>query len=101
MEYGDVDWSDAEFDDAAARDKEFSSQYSKMKSANDKGLKALIADPHNDLTDLANKIREKLKSRGFIEVHTPIFVSKAALAKMTITHGYYSCSTPPSHSHLL
>jgi len=88
MEYGDIDWTDMEFDDAAARDKEFSSQFSKLKSVNDKGIKALFDDPHNDLTDLENRIRDKLKSRGFIEVHTPIFVSKAALAKMTITEDH-------------
>jgi len=88
MEYGDANWSDAEFDDAQARDREFSSQFSKLKSANDKGIKDVIANPCNDLTDLENRIREKLKSRGFIEVHTPIFVSKAALAKMTITEDH-------------
>ena len=88
MEYGDIDWSDAEFEDPASRDKEFSSQFSKLKSANDKGIKDVIANPRNDLTDLENKIREKLRSRGFIEVHTPIFVSKAALAKMTITEDH-------------
>ena len=88
MEYGDIDWSGKEFEDAASRDREFSVQYSRMKSANHKCLEALIADPHNDLTDLANRIRAKLGSRGFIEVHTPIFVSKAALAKMTITEDH-------------
>ncbi len=85
MEYGDENWADAEFEDAAARDKAFSAKMSALKSANDKGLKGVISNPSNDLTDLANAIRSKLKARGFIEVHTPIFVSKAALAKMTIT----------------
>jgi phenylalanyl-tRNA synthetase alpha chain len=85
MEYGDENWADAEFEDAAARDKAFSAKMSALKSANDKGLKGVISNPSNDLTDLANSIRSKLKARGFIEVHTPIFVSKAALAKMTIT----------------
>ncbi|MBR4504345.1 MAG: hypothetical protein IKP20_05190 [Candidatus Methanomethylophilaceae archaeon] len=85
MEYGDENWADAEFEDAAARDKAFSAKMSALKSANDKGLKGVISNPSNNLTDLANAIRSKLKARGFIEVHTPIFVSKAALAKMTIT----------------
>ena len=88
MEYGDEDWSNAEFDDAAARDKEFSVNMSRLKAANDKGVKDVIANPCNDLTDLENAIRDKLKARGFIEVHTPIFVSKAALAKMTITEDH-------------
>lgn len=88
MEYGDSDWSDMEFETSEERDKKFSSSMSSMKSANDKGLKEVIGDPHNDLTDLENRIREKLKARGFIEVHTPIFVSKAALAKMTITEDH-------------
>ena len=88
MEYGDEDWSNAEFDDAAARDKEFSANMSRLKAANDKGVKDVIANPCNDLTDLENAIRDKLNARGFIEVHTPIFVSKAALAKMTITEDH-------------
>lgn len=85
MEYGDEDLSSMEFEDSASRDKEFSRRMSATRSANDRGIRDIIAEPRNDMTDLQNGIREKLRSRGFIEVHTPIFVSTSALAKMTIT----------------
>ena len=88
MEYGDADWTDAEFDDNGIRDKAFSSEFSKLKSDNKKGIRAIIENPYNEMTDLQNRIREKLRSRGFIEVHTPIFVSTSALAKMTVTEDH-------------
>lgn len=87
-EYGDEDWTAAEFEDSTSRDKAFSNTMSKLKSKNNSELKDLFIDPHNEMTDLQNRIRDKLKSRGFIEVHTPIFVSTAALAKMTITEDH-------------
>ena len=86
MEYGDKDWSDAEFESAEERDKQFSKEMSKTQSANHKALQLLIKEPHrNDLADLEAKIAEKLIAKGFIEVRTPIIISTAALAKMTIT----------------
>ena len=86
MEYGDKDWSDVEFVDSAERDKQFSKEMSRTESANDQGLKMLINNPHrHDLSELEAKIAEKLIARGFIEVRTPIIISTAALAKMTIT----------------
>lgn len=92
MEFGDGDWSDFEFDDAKERDSQFSKEFSRLQAANDASLKCLIANPHrHDLADLEAKIAEKLIARGFIEVKTPIIISKAALAKMTITeeHSLY------------
>ena len=86
MEYGDRDWSDMEFDDASDRDRQFSKEMSKTESANDKGIKVLIREPRrHDLAALEARIAEKLIARGFIEVRTPIIISTAALAKMTIT----------------
>ncbi|MGN0138460.1 MAG: pyrrolysine--tRNA(Pyl) ligase large subunit [Candidatus Methanomethylophilaceae archaeon] len=86
VEYGDRDWSDMEFDDAADRDRQFSKEMSKTESANDQGIKLLIREPRrHDLAALEARIAEKLIARGFIEVRTPIIISTAALAKMTIT----------------
>lgn len=86
MEYGDKDWSDVEFVDSVERDKQFSKEMSRTELANDQGLKMLIKNPHrHDLSELEAKIAEKLVARGFIEVRTPIIISTAALAKMTIT----------------
>lgn len=85
MEYGDDDPSEIEFEDSSARDKEFTNRIRQYKSSNRQSIRETIQNPHNDMTDLQNGIRERLKARGFIEVHTPIFVSADALAKMTIT----------------
>ena len=88
MEYGDEIWSDSEFEDAEERDAAFSRTLSGLKNENDADIRKLFSDPHNDMTDLQNGIRDVLKKRGFIEVHTPIFVSKKALEKMTITEDH-------------
>lgn len=89
IEYGDVNWSDMEFDDAATRDKQFSKEMSGAKSANDKGIKFLIKNPRrHDLAQLEARIAEKLIAKGFIEVRTPIIITTAALAKMTITEDH-------------
>lgn len=86
MEYGDSDWSDLEFDDSNERDRQFSKEMSRLESANDRNLKILIKEPRrHDLAALEAKIAEKLIAHGFIEVRTPIIISTAALAKMTIT----------------
>ncbi|MBO6083605.1 MAG: hypothetical protein J6O90_00780 [Candidatus Methanomethylophilaceae archaeon] len=85
MEYGDENWTASEFDDAAERDASFARALSGLKTHNDRDIRDIIANPRNDMTDLQNSIREVLAKRGFIEVHTPIFVSKKALEKMTIT----------------
>ena len=86
MEYGDEDRSDMDFPDAAERDRQFAKLMSKTKAVNDAGIKDLIAEPHrHDLSKLEQAIADKLTARGFIEVRTPIIISNAALAKMTIT----------------
>jgi phenylalanyl-tRNA synthetase alpha chain len=86
MEYGDRDWSDEEFEDAAERDRRFSKEMSRTESANHEGLKLLIENPRrHDLSALECRIADNLVSHGFVEVRTPIIISTAALAKMTIT----------------
>ena len=89
IEYGDVNWSDMTFEDAATRDRQFAKEMKKAETANDNGIQLLIKNPRrHDLAVLEAKIAEKLVSRGFIEVRTPIIISKAALAKMTITEDH-------------
>ncbi len=86
VEYGDGEWGDLEFPDAAERDKQFSREMSRAESQNHKGISLLIENPHrHDLAELEARIAEKLIARGFIEVRTPLIISTAALAKMTIT----------------
>ena len=86
MEYGDDDYSGMSFQDAAERDRQFAKLMSKTKAANDAGISGLIADPRrHDLSLLEARIAERLTARGFIEVRTPMIISTAALAKMTIT----------------
>lgn len=86
IEYGDTNWSDLEFEDAAARDRRFSKEMSKVQAANHECISCLIANPRrHDLAALEARIAEKLIARGFIEVKTPIIISTSALAKMTIT----------------
>ncbi len=86
MEFGDEDRSGMDFEDTAERDRQFAKLMSKTKTANDLGIKDLIANPRrHDLSLLETAIAEKLCARGFIEVRTPIIISNAALAKMTIT----------------
>ncbi|MBO4798587.1 MAG: hypothetical protein J5494_07470 [Candidatus Methanomethylophilaceae archaeon] len=88
MEYGDAERSAAEFPDAGSRDKAFSSELSRLVSANNAGIGSVIKDPYCEMADLENAIRKNLTARGFIEVRTPIFVSKSALEKMTITEDH-------------
>lgn len=89
IEYGDVNWSEMRFEDAETRDRQFAKEMRKAESANDNGIQLLIRNPHrHDLALLEARIAEKLVSRGFIEVRTPIIISKAALAKMTITEDH-------------
>ena len=85
MEYGDENWTASEFPDTEEREAAFSRILSGLKTENDAYIKQLFENPNNDMTDLQNAIRDVLRKRGFIEVHTPIFVSKKALEKMTIT----------------
>lgn len=85
MEYGDENWTAAEFTDLEEREAAFARILSGLKTENDRYIRNLFEHPNNDMTDLQNAIREVLGKRGFIEVHTPIFVSKKALEKMTIT----------------
>lgn len=86
MEYGDEDRSDMDFPDAEERDRQFAKLMSKTKAANEAGISDLISNPRrHDLSELEAAIAAKLTARGFIEVKTPIIISTASLAKMTIT----------------
>ena len=84
-EYGDDDWTVAEFDDNVARDRAFSSALTSLIGENNAEIDSFLDSGRNEMIDLQNEIRERLRSRGFIEVRTPVFVSTSSLAKMTIT----------------
>ena len=88
-EYGDDPRNNSVFETEEERDREFSKLMSKIQSENQKGLNELFANPrHHRLLELELKLSEALIAEGFIEVKTPIFISKSALAKMTITEDH-------------
>lgn len=88
-EYGDDPRDRTIFQSEAERDASFSKRMSKLISNNEKGLSALIADPvKHRLVGLEQEISAALIADGFIEVRTPCMISKAALAKMTITEDH-------------
>ncbi|MGI6009608.1 MAG: pyrrolysine--tRNA(Pyl) ligase large subunit [Methanomethylophilus sp.] len=85
-EYGNGTYKDMEFDDVEAREKAFTKAMSDAKKDNEKALRGMIASPtRQGLSQLMNDIADALVADGFIEVRTPIIISKDALAKMTIT----------------
>ncbi|MCQ2071129.1 MAG: hypothetical protein MJZ68_08360 [archaeon] len=88
-EYGDDPRNTAEFESEAERDKAFSKLMSKLDRANEDGIRDFIVNPrHHRLMELELRLSEALIAEGFTEVKTPLFVSKAALAKMTITEDH-------------
>ena len=88
-EFGDDPRSKETFETEEERDKAFSKLMGKLQSENEKGIKDLLASPrHHRLLELELKISEALIAEGFVEVKTPIFISKSALAKMTITEDH-------------
>lgn len=77
------------FDNAEDRDCAFTKLMSEAISKNDKSLKNLVEMPsRHNLASLESDIANALVAKGFIEVKTPIIMSKAALAKMTITEDH-------------
>ncbi|MCQ2084959.1 MAG: hypothetical protein MJZ21_02280 [archaeon] len=88
-EYGDNIATDTEFATEAERNSGFSKLISRLERENKKGITEFITSPrHHRLMELELKLSEALIAEGFTEVKTPVFVSKAALAKMTITEDH-------------
>lgn len=86
MEYGDENFKDMMFEDAAERDRQYVKINSRTEAANRKGIQDLIARPtRHELSQLERRIADALAARGFIEVRTPTIISNQQLAKMTIT----------------
>ncbi len=86
MEYGDENFKDMMFEDAAERDRQYVKINSRTEAANRKGIQDLIAQPtRHELSQLERRIADALVARGFIEVRTPTIISNQQLAKMTIT----------------
>lgn len=68
------------------REKEFSNIISDLKSSNDSAIQQMISDPKRHiLAKLEADLAKILTENGFIEVRTPLIISKASLEKMTIT----------------
>ncbi len=88
-EYGDGSIDLSEFSDAAERDASFTKLMAVEVSANDAAIKDMIANPKgHELVQLERDLSKALMDAGFVEVRTPTIMSKAALAKMTITEGH-------------
>lgn len=88
-EYGDQQVFDQDFDTPEERDAAFTKVMGKAMSRNDRGVREMIsAPPRNTLAGLESALAEALIKKGFIEVKSPLMISKAALAKMTITEDH-------------
>ncbi len=75
-----------EFSEDSERDKQFAKIMSKTKSANDRAVREMIADPtRHQLSRLEGKIADALVEAGFIEVRTPTIITTQQVAKMDIT----------------
>ena len=85
-EYGNGTYEDCVFADLAERDSSFTKAMSAASSDNEAKISQMIQNPtRQDLTRLISAVSDALVADGFIEVRTPIIISKDALAKMTIT----------------
>ena len=88
-EYGHEPKNESEFETEEERDKAFTKMMSKLQRENEKGIHDMIANPrHHRLMELELQLSEALIKEGFIEVKTPILISKAELAKMTIDENH-------------
>jgi len=84
-EFGE-DIYDTEFATSEEREKAFYELFNSLTAKNDRSIKDNIANPRRHLlTALETKLADALVKEGFIEVRTPVIISKAALEKMTIT----------------
>ena len=88
-EYGDDPRDNSVFETEAERDKAFSKLISQLNARNEKGIHDLIESPkRHRLLQLQADLSKALIDDGFVEVCTPCMMSKAALAKMTITEDH-------------
>lgn len=85
-EYGNESYEAKVFESIAARDAAFTTAMAQASSANEQGLQQMIRAPtRHGLTQIMSDISDALVADGFIEVRTPIIISRDALARMTIT----------------
>lgn len=88
-EYGDGLVDTSEFSDPAERDRSFTKLMAAEMSVNDADIKDMVSNPRgHDLVQLERDLSKALIEAGFVEVRTPTMMSKAALAKMTITEDH-------------
>ncbi len=88
-EYGNDPRDSSVFESEEERDRTFSKVMSQLISENEGGIKAMFENPgKHRLVDLEQRLAAALIADGFIEVRTPCMISKAALARMTITEDH-------------
>ena len=84
-EFGDAD-PDMVFASSAERDREFAWIFSELVRKNEAIVQDMVTRPkHNVLSALEKRLASSLIGKGFIEVRTPIIISKASLGRMTVT----------------
>ncbi|MDR2866570.1 MAG: hypothetical protein LBV13_04115 [Methanomassiliicoccaceae archaeon] len=84
-EFGD-DSYDSDFDTPEEREKAFSKILGGLTSKNDRSVADIITGPKRHLLPrFEAELADILTKNGFIEVRTPLIISKASLEKMTIT----------------
>ena len=77
---------DRQFSTPEERERAFTEIFNELTSKNDRSIKDMFSRPGRHLlAKLEADIAAVLTKEGFIEVKTPIIISKAALEKMTIT----------------
>lgn len=88
-EYGDDPRDKSVFGSEEERDKTFSKMMSQIISRNEKGIKGFMSKPERHrLVKLEQELAAALTAEGFVEVRTPTFISKTALANMSIDENH-------------
>jgi phenylalanyl-tRNA synthetase alpha chain len=88
-EYSDDIFEDAEYATAQERDRQYAKTMSGLTAINRKAITDMLERPSRHcLAQLERDLAQALVEQGFTEVRTPSIISKAALAKMTITEDH-------------
>jgi phenylalanyl-tRNA synthetase alpha chain len=75
-----------DFSTPGEREKTFSDTFSELTTKNDASVRRMISEPDRHiLSRLEADLARVLTDNGFIEVRTPVIISKASLEKMTVT----------------
>ncbi len=83
-----AEWRDADFPDARERDREFQVWEKRLAAEGRRRLDRLCVGGLPELCLLERKLSDALVSFGFVQVTTPILLSKGMLKKMSIDSGH-------------